>query len=243
MEAVYQTLVGRALQISQAQQSSDSSPLKRVIIALSGPPGAGKSSIAATVIARLNALATKPFAIALPMDGFHYPKKYLDGLSDPDEAHARRGAHWTFNASGVLQLVKALHLSKAVQREVIYAPQFDHAVGGPVEGAIEVSPEVSLIIIEGNYLAYNMSPWSEIGDYVDDTWFVDVDMEVARRRIARRHLESGIEKTMEDARWLNFEEDVIDSGMEAMKVRRNTKQNRQCTEADISWRNGLVHQS
>ncbi|KAL4813453.1 P-loop containing nucleoside triphosphate hydrolase protein [Aspergillus spinulosporus] len=182
MEAVYQTLVARALQVAQGRPRSDSGSLKRVIIALSGPPGAGKLTIAETVIARLNALATKPFAIALSMDGFHYPKKYLDELENPEEAHARRGAHWTFDAS-----------------EVIHAPQFDHGVGDPVEGAIEVSPEVSLIILEGNYLAYNVPPWSEIGDYVDDTWFVDVDMEVAKRRIARRHLASGIEKTMEDA--------------------------------------------
>ncbi|KAL3440169.1 P-loop containing nucleoside triphosphate hydrolase protein [Aspergillus insuetus] len=202
MEAVYQTLVARALQISQApqqQQHDNSSSVSRRIIALSGPPGAGKSTIAATVIARLNALATKPFAVVLPMDGFHYPKKYLDGLENSAEAYARRGAHWTFDAKGVLQLVKALHLSKAGQREVIYAPQFDHSAGDPVEGAIMVSPEVSLILIEGNYLAYNRSPWSEVGAYVDDTWFVDVDAEVARRRIAQRHLDSGIEGTMEDA--------------------------------------------
>ncbi|PWY95414.1 P-loop containing nucleoside triphosphate hydrolase protein [Aspergillus sclerotioniger CBS 115572] len=206
MESVYQTLIARALQISQSQQqqqqqqpNTTTGPVPRTIISLSGPPGAGKSTIAATVIARLNALASKPFAIALPIDGFHYPRKYLDGMTKSEEAHARRGAHWTFDAKGALQLVKALHSSKAGQREVIYAPEFDHAGGDPVEGAIAVSPEISLILIEGNYLAYNRSPWSEMGDYVDDTWFVDVDVEVARRRIAQRHLDSGIEKTMEEA--------------------------------------------
>lgn len=198
MEQVYQNLVARALQICQYNQST-SPPSKRVIIALSGPPGSGKSTIAATVVARLNSLATRPFAIVLPMDGFHYPKKYLDSLPNPEEAYARRGAHWTFDANGVLHLVKALHLSKTNQQEVIEAPHFDHGVGDPVEGAIAVSPEVSLVILEGNYLAYNAAPWSEIVNFVDDTWFVEVEVEVMKERIARRHLKSGIETTWEDA--------------------------------------------
>ncbi|KAL4935882.1 hypothetical protein BDV06DRAFT_206052 [Aspergillus oleicola] len=203
MESVYQTLTARALSLCNNQTSADheAGPTKRVIIALSGPPGSGKSTIAATVISRLNALATRPFAIALPMDGFHYPKKYLDGLDDPAAAYARRGAHWTFDAKGVLTLVKALALSPTSgrEREVITAPQFDHAVGDPVHGGIVVSPEISLVILEGNYLAYNLPPWSKIGQYVDESWFVEVDGDVARRRLAQRHLDSGIERTMEAA--------------------------------------------
>ena len=35
--------------------------------------------------------------------------------------------------------------------------------------------------------------------YVSDMWFVDVDPKMARRRIARRHIDSGIERTWEDA--------------------------------------------
>ncbi|KAL2818435.1 P-loop containing nucleoside triphosphate hydrolase protein [Aspergillus cavernicola] len=198
MEEVYQNLVSRALYVCQYHQS-EGPPSKRVIIALSGPPGSGKSTIAATVVSRLNSLANRPFAIALPMDGFHYPKKYLSSLPNHEEAYARRGAHWTFDAAGVLHLVKALHLSKTNERETILAPHFDHAIGDPVEGAISVSPEVSLVILEGNYLAYDVAPWSEIANFVDDTWFVKVEAEVMKGRIAKRHLQSGIERTWEDA--------------------------------------------
>ncbi|KAL4794013.1 P-loop containing nucleoside triphosphate hydrolase protein [Aspergillus venezuelensis] len=203
MEPVYQTLTARALALcnNRTAQTPPDAPFKRVIIALSGPPGSGKSTIAATVISRLNALATRPFAIALPMDGFHYPKKYLDSMDDPAKAYARRGAHWTFDAKGVLTLIKALALSPTSgrEREIITAPQFNHAVGDPVQGGIVVSPEISLVIVEGNYLAFNLPPWSEIGQYVDESWFVEVDGDVARRRLAQRHLDSGIEATMEAA--------------------------------------------
>lgn len=199
MEQVYQTLISRALRVCQSHQNEDTYTSKRAIIALSGPPGSGKSTVAATVVERLNSLCTKPFAITIPMDGFHYPKKYLDALPNHEEAHARRGTHWTFDAKGVLHLIKALHHSKTTLKEIIHAPQFDLSVGDPVEGVICVSPEISLIIIEGNHMAYNVNPWSEIEKYIDDVWFVDVDPETARGRIARRHIESGIERTWEDA--------------------------------------------
>lgn len=192
MEQVYQTLISRALRICQSHQNEDTYTSKRAIIALSGPPESGKSTIAATVVQRLNSLCPKPFAITIPMDGFHYPKKYLD-------AYARRGAYWTFDVKGVRHLIKALHHSKTTLRETIHAPQFDHLVEDPVEGVICVSPEISLIILEDNHMAYNVDPWSEVDKYVDDLWFVDVDPEIARRRIARRHIESGIGKKWEDA--------------------------------------------
>lgn len=48
-------------------------------------------------------------------------------------------------------------------------------------------------------MAYSAAPWSQIADYVDDIWFVDVDTDVTRRRIAQRHIQSGIEVTWENA--------------------------------------------
>ncbi|KAL4920843.1 P-loop containing nucleoside triphosphate hydrolase protein [Aspergillus aurantiobrunneus] len=206
MEQVYQSLVARALQIRQHHQST-TPPSKRVIIALTGPPGSGKSTIAATVVARLNALGTPSFAIALSMDGFHYPKTYLDGLPNREEAYARRSAHWTFDSAGVLHLVKALHLSETNEREVIEAPHFDHGFGDPV----------SVVILEGNYLAYDLAPWSEIVNYVDDTWFVEVDIGVMKQRIAKRHLQSGIERTWDDATRRAESNDVLNG----VEIQRN----------------------
>ncbi|ODM17522.1 hypothetical protein SI65_07197 [Aspergillus cristatus] len=188
MECVYRTLASRALGIYQSR-NNDKCASKRVIIALSGPPGSGKSTIASAVVTHLNSQTTEPLAITLPMDGFHYPKAYLNSLPNREEAYARRGARWTFNAA----------CKTDVQKEALYAPQFDHAVGDPVENGTCVSPDISIIMLEANYLSCNIAPWSEIVDYVDDTWFVDVDMEIAKQRVARRHLASGIESTWVDA--------------------------------------------
>lgn len=40
--------------------------------------------------------------------GFHFYRKQLDAMPDPAEAHARRGAHWTFDAHRFLQAVIAV---------------------------------------------------------------------------------------------------------------------------------------
>lgn len=77
----------------------------RYLVGVSGPPGGGKSTIAALVTDRANQLAAigdstlGAAAVMVPMDGFHYYRKELDAMDDPKEAHARRGAHWTFNAT------------------------------------------------------------------------------------------------------------------------------------------------
>ena len=42
--------------------------------------------------------------------GYHYTRKQLDQFDDPDEAHARRGAHWTFDGAAFVE--KMLELQK-----------------------------------------------------------------------------------------------------------------------------------
>ena len=79
------------------------------------------------------------------------------------------------------------------------APSFDHAVKDPVDEGIMISPEVKFVVLEGNYLLLNHEPWCRIKEMVDEAWFVDVDPVLARGRIAKRHLKSGIEATWENA--------------------------------------------
>ena len=40
--------------------------------------------------------------------GFHLTRRQLDVLPDPEEAYARRGAPWTFNAGSFFQAVLQL---------------------------------------------------------------------------------------------------------------------------------------
>ncbi|ETS82645.1 hypothetical protein PFICI_04521 [Pestalotiopsis fici W106-1] len=203
MESVYSLLTQRAVALQQAArtQNSTDSQKWRIIIALAGPPGSGKSTIAREVAQRLNALH-EDSATVVPMDGFHYTRAKLDTFPNAEEAHARRGAAWTFDADGAVALFTELRTSSTVDATTpatIYAPSFDHATKDPIPRDIAIPPTVSTVILEGNWLLYDEEPWRQINQLVDESWFVDVDVQVAKARIARRHVESGVETTLEAA--------------------------------------------
>ncbi|KAI1757671.1 P-loop containing nucleoside triphosphate hydrolase protein [Xylaria castorea] len=198
MEQVYSSLTQRA--IDTHKKLVGVSGQRRIVIAFSGPPGSGKSTIAARVVQSINTTFQRPIATCLAMDGFHYARAYLDTLPNPIEAHARRGAPWTFDAGGVVGLLKTLSASRvAVEPVTILAPSFDHRLKDPVAEAIRIEPETEIVIVEGNWLLLDREPWKQIPDYVDDTWFVDVEPALASRRIALRHITAGIEGTWEAA--------------------------------------------
>ncbi|TVY14803.1 putative uridine kinase [Lachnellula arida] len=199
MEPVYSSLTDRATELCK-QLDNDASPAQhRIVVALAGPPGSGKSTIAAQVVQRLNATSTIPFAVIVPMDGFHLPPSTLDALPNKPEAYARRGASWTFDEKGVLKLINELSKSRFAIPDVIIAPAFDHAAKDPVGDGITIGLEAIFVLLEGNYLLLDEEPWNQVRGLVDDTWFVDVDPELARTRIAKRHIEAGIETTWDTA--------------------------------------------
>lgn len=197
MEHVYTTLTDRALAV-QGKLKQDN-PNVRTVVALAGPPGSGKTTIANEVARRINAQIGRPVAAVLAMDGFHYSRAHLDALPNRAEAYARRGAHWTFDAAGVLDLVNKLHVSRLERSQAILAPSFDHELKDPIADNICISPQVEIVILEGNWLLLDKDPWKRVAGLVDDTWFVDVDREAARQRVAARHIKAGIESTIEAA--------------------------------------------
>ncbi|RSL40670.1 hypothetical protein CEP53_013218 [Fusarium sp. AF-6] len=204
MESVYESLTCRAHRLLDKAEDNrrNGSPRWRSIIALAGPPGSGKSTIAAEVVQRLNARGDDRRAVVVPMDGFHYPRSVLDKFPNAKQAHERRGAEWTFDADGVISLFNDLHQSTArlpSEAQDIYTPSFDHVAKDPVKDDIVIYQSACLVIIEGNWLLYDQEPWRRIRTLVDEAWFVNVDVEMARNRIASRHLKSGIESTWEAA--------------------------------------------
>ncbi|VUC32657.1 unnamed protein product [Clonostachys rosea] len=197
MERVIDALTTRAssLQASIETNRALESGSSRAIIILAGAPGSGKSTIAKEVVRRLNVNHQIQTAFVLPMDGFHYSMAELNAMPNAEEAIARRGAPWTFDAEGVVALFRQLReTAKLPPSDVpdILAPSFDHAIKNPVKNDIRIGAHVSLVIIEGNWLLYDEKPWRQIRNLVDEAWYVDVDLDVARRRVAKRHIESGI---------------------------------------------------
>ena len=180
----------------------------RILITIAGIPGSGKSTIANAIADSINSndyeavSKLKPKSISISMDGYHLSRSELNAMEDPKNAFLRRGAPFTFDASGVVSLTKSLRNSCDLphdKRPVIKVPSFDHKVKDPLPNGITIDSDVNIIILEGNYLLLNIEPWNEIEKYADECWFVDVDIEIARKRLAKRHVEAGIEKSLHDA--------------------------------------------
>ena len=170
----------------------------------------GKTTLAAKVTTRLNdlwhanspALVSEPgIATFLPMDGYHLTRAQLSAMPDPNTAHARRGAAFTFDAAAFLTLVKKLHEPLCAETATVYAPSFDHAVKDPVADDIPIAATSRIVVFEGNYLSLGTGApeWREAAELMDELWFVEVEEEVARQRLIQRHVASGIASDEVDA--------------------------------------------
>jgi pantothenate kinase len=149
-------------------------PGGRRLLGITGPPGAGKSTLAEALV---RALA--PDAVLVGMDGFH-----LSG----DELHRRglarrKGAPETFDAAAYVDLLRALRSPSAD----VVAPGFDRSVEETVPAAAVVGAAVPLVVTEGNYLLLDAPPWSSIADLLDECWYVDLRDDIRVGRLVERH--------------------------------------------------------
>ncbi len=144
----------------------------RFLTALAGPPGAGKSTLAAELV-RLLGQGAK----AVPMDGFHYDDAVLIARGVRD----RKGAPDTFDAAGFFHLLARLRVEDEVA-----IPLFDRDLEISRAGADIIGPDDRLLIVEGNYLLLNEPPWDRSAPLFDLTVWIDVpEAELDRRLLAR----------------------------------------------------------
>ncbi|RIA93921.1 phosphoribulokinase/uridine kinase [Glomus cerebriforme] len=145
------------------------------------------------------------------MDGYHYPKRILNTFPNVEEAYARRGSHWTFDVEGFYQLVTSIR-DPINHQKIIYAPSFDHAIGDPIENDIKILPSHQLVIFEGLYLHLNKPHiWKSIALQMNELWFLQVDRAIARKRIIKRHVESGISNDEEAASYRANNNDFVNA--------------------------------
>jgi pantothenate kinase len=155
----------------------------RVMIGIVGSPGAGKTTLAELLVARLRAEYGPDQVAHVPMDGYHLADRALEQLGLRD----RKGAPETFDVHGYLALLRRLRDNAD---PVIYAPGFDREIEQPIAGTIAVPQSVRVIVSEGNYLLMD-GAWARARDLLDEVWFCRLDEEVRLERLLARHLRFG----------------------------------------------------
>jgi len=161
------------------------------LVGIAGIPGSGKSTVAAAIVADIGS-----GAIALPMDGFHYPLQRLREFPDAAAAVYRRGAPDTFDRAGFVAKLRELRnlgelqaadrghewnnetgtlLRSITDSTTVSWPGFDHHVGDPVANALTVRQgKHTVAIVEGIYVLL----WPEAAALFDVRVFLDADVEV-----------------------------------------------------------------
>jgi len=159
----------------------------RAMLGLVGPPGAGKSTLAAALQAEFGSVSQ-----VVPMDGYHLANVELERLG----RRGRKGAPDTFDSAGYVALLRRLR-SQAGD-ELVYAPEFRREIEEPIANAIPVFPATRLVVTEGNYLLLQDGPWAQVAALLDDVWYVDIPDALRVDRLTRRHVQFG--RSAADAR-------------------------------------------
>jgi len=154
------------------------------LVAVAGPPGAGKSTFAASLACALQ--KTGHSAVVVPMDGFHLDNRVLEanGLLN------RKGAPETFDGMGFVHLVERI----ASGEHVVY-PIFDRDRDMSISGAAELSPDTDFVIFEGNYLLCDVAPWDRLLPFWRFSIFLDPGPDTIGRRLLSRWKDQGLSET------------------------------------------------
>jgi pantothenate kinase len=154
----------------------------RLIVAIAGPPGSGKSTASASLCAAINAHEPDA-AVVVPMDGFHLDNVILDAMN----LRKRKGSPPTFDCAGFEGLLKRL---RDINEDVVI-PLFDRKLDLARAGAGIVRAGQRILLVEGNYLLLNQPPWDRLAPHFDVTVFLEVDRLELENRLVQRWLAHG----------------------------------------------------
>lgn len=160
----------------------------RVLLGIAGPPGAGKSTAALALTQSLSGESADgtgvPFAVTVPMDGFHLSNVELLRLGLAD----RKGAPETFDPAGFAHLVRRIRAGE----DLVYAPAYSRVVHESLGGVIPVYAATRLVVVEGNYLLLRHDHWAALHGLFDLTVYLDADPAERVAGLVERQLTFGL---------------------------------------------------
>lgn len=159
------------------------------VLGIAGVPGAGKSTLAETLVA-----AWGPTAQLLPMDGFHLADEELARLG----RSGRKGAPDTFDVHGY---VSALRRVRARDVDVV-VPRFDRSLEAAIAGSLRIAVDTELVVTEGNYLLLDdvdVPEWCLVRPLLDETWLVTTEDDERIAQLVERHIAHGRDRAAAEA--------------------------------------------
>ncbi len=191
-QTIYLPLACLVLQRAEQRKSG------RFVTGIAGPPGAGKS-VTAAILAELMGILLSPERVAVvPLDGFHYPNSYLDSHTAEDcgttgTLRSFKGRPCSFDGEGALAALCSVR-----DGERVSLPVYSRRLHDPAEDALRLGVETDIVLVEGNFLYLDRSPWSEMRGLFDLRVFITEARDTLERRLVERHRRGGA--SFEEAR-------------------------------------------
>jgi len=155
----------------------------RVVVGITGMPGAGKSTLAEELVSALAGGEWRDSRVAyVPMDGFHLADVELRRLG----LENRKGAPETFDVGGYAAL-----LARIAAGETVWAPGFERTLEQPIAQSLPVTERTEIVITEGNYLLLPDPAWRRVRQHLTEAWYIEINDETRLRRLTWRHVEFG----------------------------------------------------
>jgi pantothenate kinase len=112
------------------------------------------------------------------MDGFHLDNEKLDQMG----IRHIKGAPQTFDAEGFVELIQQIRLDNGA----VVIPEFNRKLDAVVLGDQSINPDHRIIVVEGNYLLLDESPWDQLKAMFDlSVMLVPEQKKLVKRLISR----------------------------------------------------------
>lgn len=186
------------------------------MVAIAGAPASGKTTLAANLRDALAAAGET--AIVVPMDGFHFDDIVLNSRGH----RSRKGAPFTFDVLGFEVLLKRIR----AREPEIAIPVFDRSMELSRAAADIVDDRAHIVLVEGNYLLLNQSPWDRLRALFDFTIYLSVPLDELERRLVKRWLDHGFDMNYA-TNWIasndlpNIKEVISNSGPADLVIENN----------------------